>query len=111
MQLDFPIAKAEYLLNHSDDQGEGGDKQKYWRQVLGFDLADELRQAILAEISPDMLKPHGKHPYGDRYLASIQVDSPTGRSQAILTVWLVRFGEDIARLITAYPDRKGGKNE
>lgn len=84
MKINFPIAKAEYLLNYSDDQREGGDKQKYWRQVLGFDSATELRQAILAEISPDMLKPHGKHPYGDRYLASIQVDSPKGRSQAIL---------------------------
>ncbi len=111
MQLDLPIAKAEYLLNHSDDIGEGGDKQKYWRQVLGFDSANEIRQAILAEVSFDMLKPHGKHPYGDRYLASIRVESPKGRSQPILTVWLVRFGEDIARLITAYPDRKGGKNE
>ena len=111
MQLDFPIAKAEYLLNYSDDRGEGGDKQKYWRQVLGFSSANELRQAVLAEISTDMLKPQGKHPYGARYIASIQVNSPKGRSQAILTVWLVRFGEDIARLITAYPDRKGGKNE
>ncbi len=64
MQLDLPIAKAEYLLNHSDDSGEGGDKQKYWRQVLGFDSANEIRQAILAEVSINMLNPHGKHPYG-----------------------------------------------
>jgi len=111
MKIDFLIAKAEYLLKYSDDRGKGGDKQKYWQQVLGFNSADELREAVLAEISTDMLKPHGKHPYGDRYLASIQVDSPKGRSQAILTVWLVRFGEDTACLITAYPNRKGGKNE
>ena len=70
-----------------------------------------MRQAILDEISIDMLEPHGTHPYGNRYLASIKVNSPKGRSQPILTVWLVRFGEDLARLITAYPDRQGGKNE
>lgn len=62
MKIDFLIAKAEYLLNYSDDRVKGGDKQKYWRQVLGFNSADELRKAILAEISTDMLKPHGKHP-------------------------------------------------
>ncbi|WP_349262791.1 DUF6883 domain-containing protein [Allocoleopsis sp.] len=45
----------------------------------------------------------------DRYQASVPITGSTGLSRQILTVWIVLFGEDIARFVTAFPDRKGGQ--
>ncbi|MBO1348379.1 MAG: hypothetical protein EBE86_013750 [Hormoscilla sp. GUM202] len=53
----------------------GNDKQNYWQNILGFDSAESIRQAILAEVSLDRLQPTGKHPYGDSYVASVQIDT------------------------------------
>jgi hypothetical protein len=108
LDIKFPIAKAEYLLTCIAKPGEGGDKQNYWQNILGFDSAESIRQAILAEVSLDRLQSTGKHPYGDSYIASIQIDTPNGRSKPIKTVWLVRFGENIARFVTAVPEHKKG---
>ena len=44
----FPLAKAEYLLTRVADPGNGGDKQNYWQNILGFRSAEAIRQAILA---------------------------------------------------------------
>lgn len=74
---------------------------------MGFESAEAIRQAILAEISLKLLQPQGQNAWGDRYSASIRITSPSGRSKQILTAWIVRFGEDIARFVTAVPDRKG----
>ena len=101
----FPLAKAEYLLTRVADPGNGGDKQNYWQNILGFRSAEAIRQAILAEITIAKLQPSGNHPYGDRLVATIQINTPKGRSRPIATIWLVRFDEDIARFITAIPVR------
>jgi len=101
--LYFPLAKAEYLLTRVAEPGKGGDKQNYWQNILGFQSAEAIRQAILAEITIADLQPEGDHPYGTRLVATIQINTPKGRSRSILTIWLVRFNENIARFITAIP--------
>ena len=55
---------------------------------------------------PNLRYARGNHPYGDRFVATIQIDTPKGRSQPIATIWLVQFNEDIARFITAIPVHK-----
>jgi hypothetical protein len=99
----FPLAKAEYLLTRVAEPGKGGDKQNYWQKILGFQSAEAIRQAILAEITISELQPSGNHPYGDRLIATIQINRLKGRSQPIATIWLVHFNEDMARFITAIP--------
>ena len=99
----FPLAKAEYLLTRVAEPGKGGDKQNYWQNILGFQSAESIRQAILAEINIAELQPNGNHPYGDRLVATIQINTPKGKSRPIATIWLVRFNEDMARFITAIP--------
>lgn len=105
-RLEFPLAKAEYLLTRSAQQGEGGDKKNYWQNLLGFTSAEAIRQAILAEIRIEQLRQQGTHPYGHRYVALISVDAPLCRSRPILTIWLVPRGETFARFITAIPYHK-----
>jgi len=101
--LYFPLAKAEYLLTRAAEPGKGGDKKNYWQNILGFQSAEAIRQAILSEVRIDQLKSSGQHPYGDRLIATIQINTPKGRSRPITTIWLVPFDENIARFITAFP--------
>lgn len=104
-RLEFPLAKAEYLLNHSTEAGEGGDKRKFWHDVMGFQSAEAIREAILAELSVELLQPQGQNAYGERYQAIISLTAPSGITRRIQTIWIVLFDEDIARFITAYPER------
>jgi len=105
-KLDFPLAKAEYLLTRVAEPGQGGDKQNYWQNILGFNSAEAIREAILAKVSTELLQRKEKHPYGERYIAIISINTPKGLSKLILTIWLVKFGENVARFITAIPANK-----
>jgi hypothetical protein len=105
-RLDFPLAKAEYLLTRVAEPGKGGDKQNFWQNIMGFQTAEEIRQAILAEVTADSLQPKEQTVFGDRYQVSVRVTSPTGVSRYVITGWIVRFVEDTARFVTAVPDRK-----
>ncbi len=105
-KLDFPLAKAEYLLTRVAEPGEGGDKKNYWQNILGFKSAEAIREAILTSVSISNLQPQGKHQFGDRYTASINIITKSGESRPILTIWLVNFGENTARFITAIPEHK-----
>jgi hypothetical protein len=37
-RLDFPLAKAQYLLSYSGEQGKGGDKSRFWQNVMFFSI-------------------------------------------------------------------------
>lgn len=106
-RLEFSLAKAEYLLNHTTKFGEGGDKRKFWRGVMGFQSAQGLRETLLAEVSVDHLQPQRQNAYGDRYQAMVLITGPSGMSWRIRTGWIVLFGEDVARFVTAVPERYG----
>lgn len=106
-RLEFSLAKAEYLFNHSTNPGEGGDKQKFWRGVLGFESPEAIREAILANVSVDLLEPKEPNDYGDRYQATVVIVGKSGVAWRIKTAWIVLTGEDIARFVTAVPERFG----
>ncbi|WP_008318685.1 DUF6883 domain-containing protein [Leptolyngbya sp. PCC 6406] len=108
-RLEMSLAKAEYLLTRAAAPGQGGDKQNFWRNILAFDSAAAIRNAILREVSVDMLEPKGKSPFGERYQAQIRVTGANGLSRPILTAWIVRSGEDTARFVTAVPTRRKKK--
>ncbi|PSB24182.1 hypothetical protein C7B69_13755 [filamentous cyanobacterium Phorm 46] len=106
-QFDFAIAKAQYLFSSATKPGVGGDKQKFWREVMGFESPEAIREAILTQISLDLLRSVGQNDYGERYQAIILITRPSGVSWQIRTGWIVLFGEDIARFVTAVPQRFG----
>lgn len=107
-RFEFPIAKAQYLFNRATEPRKGGDKRKFWQEVMGFELPEAIREAILAEVSLDMLQPQSQNEQGELYRAYIQVTGASGISRRIRTVWIVLFDEDVARFVTAVPDRLGG---
>lgn len=106
-RLDFSLAKAEYLLNHSTAPGEGGDKQKFWREILGFSNPEVIRAAILATVTVDLLQLGEPNDYGERYQATVLIQGLSGVAWRVKTVWIVLTGEDIARFVTAIPERFG----
>lgn len=42
-------------------------------------------------------------PYGQPYRIRAILRGPNGRSLSLVTIWIVRTGEDFPRLVTAYP--------
>lgn len=106
-RLEFPLAKAEYLFNHATSSGEGGDKQKFWRTVLGFESPETIREAILAKVTIDGLEPRGANNYGEKYQTTVLIEGPSGVAWRIRTGWIVLTGEDVARFVTAVPERFG----
>ena len=108
-RLEIPIAKAEYLLSNTTAPGKGGDKRKFWRKILGFDHPEAVCEAILAQTTPSLLKAIQANAYGQRYQAIISITGPSGRVRQIKTVWIVLFGEAIARFVTAVPQRRKQK--
>ena len=106
-QLEFPLAKAEYLFNHSTASGKGGDKQRFWRKIMGFSSPKSLREAILANVTLDQLEPKSPNQYGDRYQAVILIRASSGVTWHIKTIWIVLTGENVARFVTAVPERFG----
>ena len=105
--FDFPIAKAQYLFNRATEPGQGGDKRKFWRDVMGFESPEAIREAILAQVLLELLQPLGQNDYGDRYQAVILITGSSGVAWQIRTGWIVLFDSDIARFVTAFPERFG----
>jgi hypothetical protein len=104
-RLDFPLAKAQYLLSYSGEQGKGGDKGRFWQNVMGYDSAEAIHEAILQKVTPQDLMFQRQDDYGDRYIAEILVANHREQLREILTAWIVLKGENIARFVTAVPQR------
>ena len=103
-RLEFSLAKAMYLFSYTTAAGEGGDKRKFWRDIMGFQSAAAIREAILAQLSVELLQPQDQNLYGERYQAPLLLTGPSGVTQEIQTGWIVLFNEEIARFV-AYPKR------
>lgn len=105
-RLEIPIAKGEYLLNNATPPGKGGDKRKFWREILGFNSPEAVCEAILAQATPDQLEATEPNAQGQRYQAIIFITGPSGKTKRIKTIWIVLTGETIARFVTAVPQRR-----
>ncbi|MEO0521105.1 MAG: DUF6883 domain-containing protein [Cyanobacteria bacterium P01_A01_bin.116] len=104
-KLLFPIEKAIYLLTRETEPGQGGDKQKFWREVLGFDSPESVRAAILDSVEVASLQFQRQDQYGDRYQAVEWIQGLSVIGWWVRTGWIVRFGETVARFVTAIPER------
>ncbi len=104
-RLEFPLAKAQYLLSYSGEQGKGGDKIQFWQKIMGYDSAESIRDAILQKVTPQDLAFQRQDAYGDRYTAIVSLTDRHEQSREILTAWIVLKSENIARFVTAVPQR------
>jgi hypothetical protein len=93
---------VEYLLNpaHPDNGGKApffmalGFKTEDWET-----LAAALRRlGLTSTVSQNMETVHGK-----KYIIDDTIETPSGKSPVVRTVWIIDRGEDAPRLVTAYP--------
>jgi hypothetical protein len=101
-RADLGTKIEDYVLNPR--HWEGRHKARVFESVLGITLANRevLRQAILsaAENSEDA-EPLGNNGHGEVYILRFPLETQRGRA-AVLTVWIIRDGEDFPRLVSCY---------
>jgi hypothetical protein len=92
----------DYVLNPR--HREGRHKARVFESVLGITLANRevLRQAILsAAENSENAEPRGNNGHGEVYILRFPMETQRGRA-TVLTVWIIRDGEDFPRLVTCY---------
>ncbi len=65
---------------------------------------DLLNAALVDAATPGRFTRQRFTRHGNKYEIRATLIGPAGRSAIVLTVWMVRHGEDFPRLITAFPD-------
>lgn len=97
-----PEKIVKYLLNpaHIDNGGKAEFFEKLgFRRTAWKTLAKALRTlAAETDVAQSVKSPHGQ-----KYVIVGRIESPTGKSPMVQTIWIVDSGSDVARLVTAYP--------
>jgi hypothetical protein len=100
-----PEKLTDYLLNLSHPIG--GAKAR-WFISLGYhpDRPEQLADDLLAVVRRGDAFTTEESPFGVKYNVSGRIDTPSGRSVNVLTVWITEEGDPGPRLVTAYPGRR-----
>ena len=101
-RADLGTKIEDYILNPR--HREGRHKARVFESVLGITTANTktLREAIVwAAVNSDNAEALGDNGHGDLYALRFPLETQDG-SATILTVWIVRYGEDFPRLVTCY---------
>lgn len=92
----------DYMLNSLHRQGR--HKARVFESVLGITAAnaDLLRRALRdAAATSDQAEARGESGFGEVYTVRFPLRTAKG-SATVLSVWIVRHGEDFPRLATCY---------
>ena len=97
---------VQYLL---DPQHPDGAPKARFFLAMGFTrenwgaLAEALRR--LASDAPVSNQVESRH--GRKFVVDGPLDTPSGRVVTVGTVWIINAGEEVPRLVTAYPREEG----
>lgn len=100
-----PSKVRDYLLSHEHPVGRFkavvfesvGYERSAWEKLRADLLAIAgLGSAVLKDVSV----------HGQKFELPAILRGPAGRDLPVITVWLVRRGEDFPRLITVYPGER-----
>lgn len=90
----------EYCL--STNHARGRNKARVFASVgIRHADAEALREALLGAAQNAEARPGKASPYGQRYIIDFDLVRPT-RTVKIRSTWIVRIGEDLARLTSCY---------
>jgi hypothetical protein len=97
-----PPKLRDYLLSPSHPLGRY--KAQFFR-ALGYSQGDwprldrDLRfQHLSAPVSSTL-----ESPYGTVYEIRAMLKGPVGVSAGLVSIWMIKRGDDVPRLVTAYP--------
>jgi hypothetical protein len=92
----------DYLLNPLHARGR--HKARMFAAALGYDRFDHM--TLIRQIKQGILTHEAAFidlmPHGERFRVEISLDGPAG-SAIVRTLWIIRTGEDVPRLTSAYP--------
>jgi hypothetical protein len=98
-----PAKLRDYLLSSTHPVGRF--KAPFFLG-LGYTPADwsRLEADVRSQHLPQDAVAASPTPYGQKYVIRATLVGPAGRPARVVTVWVVRVGEDFARFVTAYPE-------
>ena len=93
---------TEYLLNASHP--DNGGKARFF-QSLGFSATVPmlLSAALRAQATSGEVVQESTSAHGTKYVVDGQLEVADGRRRAVRTVWIIDAGQELPRLVTAYP--------
>jgi uncharacterized protein DUF6883 len=100
---DIPSSKLQgYLLSGTHPIGKA--KAGFFR-AIGFteSFTDQLERALCIIAYSEDVKEVIESPYGTKYILEGEIETPTGRTVKVRTVWIIDAGQDHPRFVTAYP--------
>ena len=97
-----PSKVRDYLLSTEHPIGRG--KARFFA-ALGFRRAEwPALQAALRQLAREgEASVDAATPFGQKYRVRGTIQGPTGRAAVIESAWIILAGEDVPRLITAFP--------
>jgi len=101
-----PTKLHDYLLSRTHPIGRF--KAAFF-QALGYSSEDwrQLEADLRSQHLPKGAAADEPTPYGRKYVIRATLIGPGGASAALVSVWVVRAGEDFARFVTEYPEGEG----
>ena len=101
-----PAKLHGYLLSRSHPVGRFkavffhafGYSSEKWRQLEADLRGQHLSRDVTLE---------SQTPYGQKYSIRATLVGPSGSSADVVSVWVVRTGEELPRFVTAYPEVGG----
>ena len=91
-----------YLL--APEHPVGRFKAAFFR-TLGYTPADwhHLQQSLLAHARSVDAIPESTSAYGQKFRIRAILQGPSGRSALVVSIWIIRPGDDLPRFVTAFP--------
>ena len=98
-----PAKLRDYLLSPTHPVGRF--KAPFF-VALGYSAAEwnRLEADLRGQHLPLEAAPAAPTVYGQKYIIRATLVGPGGTSAGVVTVWVVRAGEDFARFVPAYPE-------
>ncbi len=97
-----PAKILNYLLSTSNEDGEGKAKffiQYGFSRELWQDFAHALRNHGQSHTVTRVIETS----FGPKFVVEGTLETPDERNPLVRTVWMINYGTDAPRLITAYP--------
>ena len=92
-----------YLLNLASENGR--EKARFFL-AFGFTIEtwEVMAQALKQHASDhEVARVEGRTPFGVHYVIEGALSTPDGRSPSVRVVWVIDEGENVPRLVSAYP--------
>lgn len=93
---------TDYLLSSAHRDGHG--KAAFFSR-FGFtpESWQTLAEALFHHAAQHEIVKMEETPFGTRYVIEGELETPGGRTPIIRVVWFIEIGEEMPRLVTAYP--------